>query len=126
VVIKDVMTALRGVCGIVFAGTPYFMENLNKGADRNKHLFSETRDRLFNLTFQLAAPTADEAEEVFKANGLSGESLNIVMGKSKSKEMKAFAWFNKPTFRGISDSIAAIRIALADLNLDLPKTFSLS
>ncbi|WP_442795345.1 AAA family ATPase [Pelobium manganitolerans] len=124
VVIKDIMTALKGICGIVLSGTPYFMENLNKGANRNKHLFSETRDRLFKHTFVLSAPTAEEAEEVFKANGLNGEALGIVMGRNN--KMKDFAWFNKPTFRGIADCITDIRIALSDLDLNLPKTFSLS
>lgn len=124
VVIKDIMTALKGICGIILSGTPYFMDNLNKGANKNKHLFSETRDRLFKHTFELSAPTPEEAEEIFKANGLTGEALSIVMGKNP--KMKAFAWFNKPTFRGIADCITDIRIALSDLKLDLPKTFSLS
>lgn len=120
VIIKDVMTALKGVCGIVFAGAPYFINNINKGANRNKHLFSETRDRLFMITYTLHPPTDTEAEEIFKANGLNGEALNIVMGRIKNNDLKRYYWRSKPTFRGISDSLTAIRIASSQVNIQYP------
>ena len=64
------MTAFKDLCGIVFAGTPYFINNLNRGAIRDRHLFSETRDRLFMLPEQLQKPTEEEALAIFKANGI--------------------------------------------------------
>lgn len=120
VIIKDIMTALKGVCGIVFAGTPYFINNINKGANKNKHLFSETRDRLFMITYSLQAPTDPEAEQIFQVNGLQGEALDIVMGRVKNTDLKKYYWRSKPTFRGISDSLTAIRIASSDVNITYP------
>lgn len=124
-IIKDIMTALKGICGIVFAGTPYFMDNLNKGASKNKHLFCETRDRLFNIVYTLDAPTDEEAEQIFSVNGLGKEEINILMGRNSKKEFKQFAWFRKPTFRGISDAIVAVRIALSETQIIYPLTFEL-
>ncbi|WP_295675690.1 ATP-binding protein [uncultured Mucilaginibacter sp.] len=124
-VIKDLMTALKGICGIVFAGTPYFMMNLIKGANKNKHLFSETLDRLFFLTYELTAPNDSEAEQILKVNGLSGEALDIVMGRNNKPAMKRFAWHNKPTFRGISDCLVAIRIALcSSVSINYPSVIA--
>jgi Cdc6-like AAA superfamily ATPase len=125
VAIKDLMTALKGICGIAFAGTPYFINNLNKGANKSKHLYSETRDRLFMVHYTLNAPTDQEAERIFQANDVSGEALTIVMGKHKNPQMKQFAWRNKPTFRGIYDCIGAIRLAFADNQINIPSTFTL-
>ena len=119
-VIKDLMTALKGICGIVFAGTPYFMINLNKGANKNKHLFNETLDRLFFLTYELTAPKDSDAEAILKVNGLNGEALDIVMGRNNKPAMKRFAWHNKPTFRGIADCLLAIRIALSETAINYP------
>jgi hypothetical protein len=103
VIIKDIITAFKDLCGIVFAGTPYFINNLNRGANRDRHLFSETRDRLFMLPERLEKPTEAEAEAIFTANGITGEQLNIVMGRNPkllSRSYKA-----KQTFRGIKDCI---------------------
>ncbi|RKR83227.1 DNA transposition AAA+ family ATPase [Mucilaginibacter gracilis] len=125
VAVKDLMTALKGTCGIVLAGTPYFINNLLKGANKNKHLFSETLDRLFMVHYTMSAPTDTEAERIFIANGLSGEALNIVMGRVKTQAMKPFHWRSKVTFRGISDSLTAIKIALSDNLITAPQTFSL-
>lgn len=113
-VLKDVMTAIRGICGMVLAGTHYFMENINKGAQRDKHLFSETKDRLFLLPEVLEPPTETEAQAIFEANGIHGEALDIVMGRKpefKSKSYKA-----KLTFRGIFDCITMIKIAITKNN----------
>ncbi|MFK5950181.1 MAG: ATP-binding protein, partial [Methylococcales bacterium] len=108
-VLKDVMTAIRGVCGMVLSGTPYFMENLNKGASTDKHLYSETKDRLFLLPEILEAPTDKEAKAVFEANGVCGEALSIVMGKNSALIKKSYK--AKKTYRGIVDCITMIKIA---------------
>ena len=110
---KDIMTAFKDICGIVFAGTPYFINNLNKGAIRDRHLFSETRDRLFMLPEQLERPTPQEAEAIFRANGItSKEELDIVLGRKP--EFKAHSWLAKKTFRGIKDCIDLVK--MADVN----------
>lgn len=103
VIIKDVMDALKDLCGIVFAGTPYFINNLNDGANKNRHLFSETRRRLFMLPEILKAPTEAEAEEIFKLNGVSGESLAIVMGKNQ--RMITHSYKAKNNYQSIKDCI---------------------
>lgn len=104
VIIKDIMTALKDKCGIVFTGTPYFINNLNKGAIKDRHLFSETRDRLFMLPEQLEKPTKEEALAVFKANGVTDpEMLEIVMGKKP--EFKKHSWLAKQSYRGIKDCL---------------------
>ncbi len=109
-IIKDIITAFKDVCGIVFAGTPYFINNLNKGAIRDRHLFSETRDRLFMLPEQLQRPTEHEALLIFKANGItSSEELDVVMGRKP--EFKAHSWLAKRTFRGIRDCIDLVKMA---------------
>ncbi len=108
-IIKDVMTAFKDLCGIVFAGTPYFINNLNRGAIRDRHLFSETRDRLFMLPEQLQKPTEEEALAIFKANGIvDNEELEIVMGRKP--EFKTHSWLAKRTFRGIKDCIDMIKM----------------
>lgn len=118
VIIKDVMTALKDLCGIVFTGTPYFMNNLNNGALRNRHLFSETRDRLFMLPELLEQPTEEEALSIFQANGITNEEdLSIVMGREK--RFLSHSWLTKKTFRGIRDCIDTIRMAeLPVINFD--------
>lgn len=116
-ILKDVMTAAKDLVGIVLAGTSYFVDNLNKGASRDKHLFSETKDRLFMIPERLSAPTEVEAEAIFKANGLTGEALNIVMGRVPS--LIKYSWTVKPTFRGISDCITMIRMADSDKSVKL-------
>lgn len=104
VIIKDVMTALKDKCGIVFTGTPYFINNLNKGAIKDRHLFSETRDRLFMLPEVLERPTEAEALAVFNANGVTDpEVLEIVMGKKP--EFKKHSWLAKQSYRGIKDCL---------------------
>ncbi|MBN1987857.1 MAG: ATP-binding protein [Bacteroidales bacterium] len=109
-IIKDVMTALKDICGIVFTGTPYFINNLNKGAIRDKHLFSETRDRIFMLPEQLNKPTAEEAEAIFRANGItSKEELDILLGRKP--EFIPHSWLAKRTFRGIRDCIDLLKMA---------------
>lgn len=109
VIIKDVMTALKDLCGIVFTGTPYFINNLNNGALRNRHLFSETRDRLFLLPELLDQPTEAEALAIFEANGITNkEDLDIVMGREK--RFISHSWLAKRTFRGIRDCIDTIRM----------------
>ena len=107
---KDIMTAFRDICGIVMAGAPYFINNLNKGAIRDSHLFSETRDRLFMLPEKLSRPTAEEAEAIFRANGINNEEdLDIVLGRRP--EFKSHSWLAKKTFRGIRDCIDTLRMA---------------
>ncbi len=109
-IIKDIVTAFKDICGIVFAGTPYFMDNLNRGAVRNRHLFSETRDRLFMLPEILQKPTQTEAEAIFRANGIiSKEDLDIVLGRKP--EFIAHSWMSKKTFRGIRDCIDLIKMS---------------
>ena len=109
-IIKDIVTAFKDICGIVFAGTPYFMDNLNRGAVRNRHLFSETRDRLFMLPEILQRPTAAEAEAIFRANGIiSKDDLDIVLGRKP--EFIAHSWMSKKTFRGIRDCIDLIKMS---------------
>lgn len=115
-VIKDVMTALYGVCGIVLAGTPYFMKNLTRGAHRDRHLFSETKDRLFYITFSLDAPTAEEAEQIFLANGITDkETLNILLNRisdrQKKEALRSRSWLAKQSFRGIADCIDTVKAA---------------
>ncbi len=118
VIIKDVMTALKDICGIVLTGTPYFMNNLNNGALRNRHLFSETRDRLFMLPELLEQPTEDEALAIFQANGITDtEELDILLGREK--RFLSHSWLVKKTFRGIRDCIDTIRMAeLPTINFD--------
>lgn len=105
-IVKDVITAVKDYCGLVLAGTPYFLHNVNRGAAKERHLYSELKDRL-PLPVILTAPTDEEAEAIFRANGLHGEALDIAMGRRK--EMVRFSWKNKPTFRGIADCIAMIK-----------------
>jgi DNA transposition AAA+ family ATPase len=111
-VLKDVMTAIKDTCGMVLAGTPYFMNNINKGASKDKHLFSETKDRLFLLPEALEAPTEKEAKAIFEANGIHGEALDIVMGNDPKLIKKSFK--AKPTYRGVADCITMIKIATGD------------
>lgn len=117
-IIKDVMTAFKDLCGIVFAGTPYFINNLNRGALRDRHLFSETRDRLFMLPELLSKPTEEEALEVFKANGItSKEELDIVMGRKA--QFKNHSWLAKQSYRGIKDCIDMLKMAdIPQINYD--------
>jgi len=118
-IIKDIMTALKDLCGIVFTGTPYFINNLNNGALRNRHLFSETRDRLFLLPELLDQPTEAEALAIFQVNGIKNkEDLDIVMGRKK--QFITHSWLAKRTFRGIRDCIDTIRMAeLPTINFEL-------
>ncbi len=109
IAIKYVMDALKDVCGVVFAGTPYFIKNLDRGASRDRHLFSETRDRLFMLPELLEKPTEEEAEKVFVENGITGEALNIVMGKNQ--KLLSRSWKVKQSYRGIRDCIDMLRMA---------------
>ncbi len=108
VAIKYVMDALKDKCGVVFAGTPYFMKNLDRGASRDRHLFSETRDRLFMLPELLEKPTETEAEKVFVENGITGEALDIVMGKNK--KLLSRSWTVKKSYRGIRDCIDMLKM----------------
>jgi hypothetical protein len=105
-IIKDVITAVKDFCGLVLSGTQYFLHNVSRGAARERHLYSELKDRL-SLPVILDPPTDEEAEAIFKANGLSGEALDIAMGRRR--EMTRFSWKNKPTFRGIADCIDRIK-----------------
>jgi hypothetical protein len=118
VILKDVITALKDICGIIITGTPYFINNLNNGALRNRHLFSETRDRLFLLPELLDQPTEAEALAIFEANGITAkEDLDIVMGRKK--EFLSHSWLAKRTFRGIKDSIDMLRMAdMPDLDFN--------
>ena len=118
VIIKDVMTALKDKCGIVFTGTPYFMNNLNKGAIKDRHLFSETRDRLFMLPELLDKPTEKEALAIFQANGITNpDVLDIIMGRKP--EFKRHSWLAKQSYRGIKDCIDTIRMSeLPSINYD--------
>lgn len=113
-VLKDVMTAMLDVCGIAMAGTPYFFKNLLRGANRDRHLFSETKDRLFYINFSLNAPTEEEAEEIFKANGITDkETMNILLNKiadpKKRQALKSRSWLAKQSFRGVRDCIDMVR-----------------
>lgn len=113
-VIKDVMTALHGVCGIVLAGTPYFMKNLTRGAHHDRHLFAETKDRLFYITYVLDAPIESEAEQIFVANGINDKPtldilLNRIGDRAKKEALRSRSWLAKPTFRGIADCIDTIK-----------------
>lgn len=117
VITKDVMTALLDLVGIVFTGTPYFMNNLDNGSLRNRHLFSETRDRLFMLPEVLEQPTEDEALAIFQANGITDEGdLDILMGREEC--YLSHSWLVKKTFRGIRDSIDMLRMIDIEINFD--------
>ena len=109
--LKDVMTVLRGVCGIILSGTPYLLKNIERGARNDRFLFSETKDRIFMIPTLLRAPEDDEAEAIFKVNGIEGKWLKILMGDLRGEHLKHFYWRNKPTFRGIADAIDMVRIA---------------
>lgn len=111
-IIKDIMTAFKDLCGVVLAGTPYFYNNLTRGASRDRHLFSETKDRIFMLPERLNKPTTEEAEAVFIANGVTGEALTIVMGRNK--KLLSHSWIGKQTYRGIRDCIDMLRMAQMD------------
>ena len=103
-VLKDIMTALDEVCGIVLSGTHYFMKNLNRGANRNRHLYNETRDRIFMHEKILTAPTDAEALLIFQANGLNDEQIKTVTGEGK------YTWEHKRTYRGIRDAIRLVKM----------------
>ena len=103
-VLKDIMTALDEVCGIVLSGTHYFMKNLNRGADRNRHLYNETRDRIFMHEKILTAPTSADAKAIFQANGLTSEQIKLVTGTGR------FSWERKRTYRGIRDAIRLVKM----------------
>lgn len=107
-ILKDIMTAFKDVCGMVLAGTTYFVNNINKGASSDKHLFSETKDRIFMLPETLNAPEDSEAEAIFKANGIQGKALDVVMGRVAKHIKKSYK--AKPTFRGIADCITTMKI----------------
>lgn len=111
VIIKDVMTALEDKCGIIYTGTPYFINNLNNGAIKDKHLYREARGRLFMIPEILNDhPTESEALEIFQKNGItSKEELDIVMGRKK--EFKNHSWLVKQSFRGIKDCIDMLKMA---------------
>lgn len=110
--IKDIITALKNVCGIVLAGTPYFMNNVYKGAAADKHLFSELKDRLYSIIYTLSKPSEEEANAIFIANGISGEELDIVMGKNKKLLFRSYK--AKETFRGIANCITMIGVLQQD------------
>ena len=117
VIIKDVMTALKDKVGILFTGTPYFMNNLNKGAIKDRHLFSETRDRLFMLPELLEKPTEAEALEIFKANGVTNqEDLDVVMGYEP--QFVSRSWLAKKSFRGIKDAIDMLEMIDIEIDFD--------
>lgn len=111
-ILKDVITAIHDIAGLVLSGTLYFMDNIRKGASKNKHLFSETKDRLFMIPEKLEAPTDKEAKAIFEANGLHGEALAIAMGEIP--ELIKKSWRLKRTFRGISDAFTTIKIAISE------------
>lgn len=108
-VLKDILTAARGVVGVVLSGTPYFLENVLRGKAANRHLFSELEDRFFSIPTILTAPTDNEAEAIFKLHNLSAEQIDIVMGRLKNEAAKRFCWTNKPTYRGIVNCIQMIK-----------------
>lgn len=113
-IIKDVITAVDYISGIIIAGTPYLFNNLNRGAIRSRHLFDETRDRIFQLPVTLERPTKEEALEIFQTNGItSKEDLDIVMARNDLPI--SHSWLAKKTFRGIKDCIDMIKMA------DMPK-----
>jgi len=103
-ILKDIMTTLDEVCGIVLAGTHYFLKNLNNGANRNRHLYNETRDRIFMHQKTLVAPTDADAVAIFKANGLTAEQIQLVTGNGK------YSWQNKRTYRGIRDAVRMMKM----------------
>ncbi len=105
-VLKDIMSALRDIAGIVVAGTPYFWKNINRGTRNDQHLYGETLDRMFFIENKLYPPKEDEAIAIFKANGLTDKEIEIVSGKSdKPIYNERFDWHQKPTYRGIIDVI---------------------
>lgn len=108
-ILKDIMTALRDITGIVLAGTPYFWKNLNRGTRNDQHLYGETMDRMFFIDNRLYPPKEDEVLAIFKANGLSAQEIAIVSGKSDNPVFnERFDWHQKPTYRGVADAIELI------------------
>lgn len=103
-ILKDIMTTLDEVCGIVLSGTHYFAKNLNNGANRNRHLYTETKDRIFMHSKTLVPPTDADAIAIFQANGLTPEQIQIVTGEGK------YSWHNKRTYRGIRDAIRLVKM----------------
>lgn len=108
-ILKDLMTTLRDVCGILIMGTPYLKNNIISKSKASAHLFSELEDRIFMLPEQLQPPTDEEAEVIFRANGLTGDGLDIAMGTHKDKELKKYSWKNKMTYRGIRQTLSLIK-----------------
>ncbi|HEY5509043.1 MAG TPA: ATP-binding protein [Paludibacter sp.] len=122
-ILKEVMTYFLDVCGIVLAGTPYFFKNLIRGSNRDRHLFKETKDRLFYITFEMSAPTENEAEEIFRANNITDkETLNILMNKiadpKKRQALRSRSWLAKQSFRGIADCVDMIRATQMSYSID--------
>lgn len=108
-VLKDILTAARGLVGVVLSGTPYFMDNVLRGKATNRHLFSELEDRFFFIPTALDAPTNDDAKKIFELYGLSDGDVKIVMGEIKDPAAKRFCWTNKPTYRGIINCVQMIK-----------------
>lgn len=102
-VLKDLMSAMHGVAGLILAGTPYFMKTVKRKADRDSHLFKELKDRLFIKNTNLKPPSPSEAELIFQQNGLTPELVKIGMGRTGNPDHAAWSWTNKPTYRGIAD-----------------------
>ena len=103
-VFKNLTSALKDICGIVFAGTPYLMKNISKRAAANKHLFSELRDRLFRVPKTLERPNDAEAKAIFEKNGITDDQLHLLM------DPKSIAyWGHKNTYRGIAEMIMVIK-----------------
>ncbi len=99
-ILKDLIDSLEGV-PIVLAGTPYFWQQLEKGANRNKHLYSELRDRIaFHV--ELSAPSINEAKAIFKVNGLTSEEIKEILTSNRD-------WLERRSFRAIRDAIIWVK-----------------
>jgi len=108
-ILKDLMSALKDVSGLILAGTPYFMKTVKNGATRDKYLFKELDNRIFIHKVVLSKPTEAIARNIFKHNGVNAEYMDLFCGiyKKDGQEKKygMWKWTNKPTYRGIMDLV---------------------
>lgn len=133
VFLKTILTATKTKCGVVLAGTPYFFDNLDYGASKDKHLFDETRERIFLHSLTLVPATETDAKLILEVNHcpenikeyILDENVNVKNDKTGKMEMqpnKAY-WKLKGkkagSFRGIWEAKIACEMVLKEKNRDL-------
>ena len=129
VVVKLLTSALKDICGTVLAGTQYFWDTIDKGVEKDKHLFRECKDRLYKYPLHLNNHTTkEEAEKILEANGITGVYLEFALGTCKYEDyteeeaeiLKKYCWTNaEESLRGVEHSIKALQWAQSG-NLKIP------